>query len=83
MVLDIKISRENNNFATSVYWNPTFSGVFTNFESFFFKSYELSLLHTLLYRGFSPCSNMGKFITKLVLWKSVFKSNGYYKNFID
>ena len=41
MVLDIKISRENNNFATSVYWNPTFSGVFTNFESFFFKSYEL------------------------------------------
>ena len=31
--LDIKISRENNKFVTSVYRKPTFSGVFTNFES--------------------------------------------------
>ena len=34
--LDIKISRENNKFLTSVYRKPTFSGVFTNFESFIF-----------------------------------------------
>ena len=32
--LDIKISRENNKFVASVYRKPTFSGVFTNFESF-------------------------------------------------
>ena len=32
--LDIKISRENNKFVTSVYHKPTFSGVLTNFESF-------------------------------------------------
>ena len=33
--LDIKISRDNNKFKTSVYRKPTFSGVFTNFGSFF------------------------------------------------
>ena len=32
--LDIKISRENNSLVTSVYRDPAFSGVFTNFESF-------------------------------------------------
>ena len=35
--LEIKISRKNNKFVTSVYQKPTFSGVFTNFESFIFK----------------------------------------------
>ena len=34
--LDIKIVRESNKFTTSVYRKPTFSGVFTNFESFIF-----------------------------------------------
>ena len=32
--LDIKITRDNNKFMTSVYHKPTFSGVFTNFGSF-------------------------------------------------
>ena len=32
--LDIKIVRENNKFTTSVDHKTTFSGVFTNFESF-------------------------------------------------
>ena len=32
--LDITITRENSKFVKSVYRKPTFSGVFTNFESF-------------------------------------------------
>ena len=32
--LDIKICRKNGKFVTSVYRKPTFSGVFTNYESF-------------------------------------------------
>ena len=31
---DIKVSRDNDKFTTSVYHKPAFSGVFTNFESF-------------------------------------------------
>ena len=36
--LDTKISRENNKFVTSVYCKPTFSGVFTNFESYIYTN---------------------------------------------
>ena len=80
--VDIKISHENNRFVTSVYRKPTFSGGFTNFESFISKSYKRSLFDTLLYRGFSLCSNMEKFHQEISSLKSVFTSNGYPKNFI-
>ena len=56
--LDIKISRENNTFVTSVCRMPTFSGVFTNLQSFISNCYKRSLIDTLLYRGFSLCSSM-------------------------
>ena len=32
--LDVKICRENNKFTISIFRTPTFSGVFTNFDSF-------------------------------------------------
>ena len=74
--LDIKVSCENNKFVTSVYQKPTFSRVFTNFESLFSKCYKPSLIDTSLYRGFSLCSNMEKFHQEIGSLKSVFKNNG-------
>ena len=59
--LDIKITRDNNKFMTSVYRKPTFSGVFTNFGSFIPKSYKYNLLFTLLHRAFKLCSNLERF----------------------
>ena len=38
------ITRDNNKFMTSAYRKPTFSDVFTNFGSFFPKSYQYNLL---------------------------------------
>ena len=35
-----------------------------------------------LYRGFSLCSNMGKFHPEITTLRSVFKCSGYSKNFI-
>ena len=32
--LDIGITHEHSKFVTSVYCKPTFSGIFTNFESY-------------------------------------------------
>ena len=81
--LDIKISRENNKFVTSVYRKTTFSRVFTNFESFISKCYKCSLIDISLYRGFNLCSNMENFHQEISSLKSVFKSNGYPKNFIN
>ena len=49
--LDIKIIRntEKKAFETSVYKKSTFSGVFTNFESFIPMAYKTGLLETMLF----------------------------------
>ena len=61
--LDIKISCENNTFVTSDYRKLTFSGVFTNFESFIPDLYKRALIETLLHRSFRLCSNYENFET--------------------
>ena len=45
--LDVEISRENGKFVTTVYRKPTFSGVYTHFESFL-PSIQNTLLYTLV-----------------------------------
>ena len=55
--LDINFFRDNGKFQTSVYRNPTFGGVLTNFESFLPISYKYNLVSTLLHRGFMICSS--------------------------
>ena len=59
--LDVKISRDNNKFTTSVCRKPTFSGVFTNFGSFIPKSYKFNLLFTSSHRALKLCSNLELF----------------------
>ena len=45
--LDIKIFRENDKFATSVYRKKTFSGVYSNFKSFIPKTCKIGLIKSL------------------------------------
>ena len=54
--LDIKITRHNHQFKTSVYRKPTFSGVFTHYESYLDQTYK-SLIDSLLFRCFLICSD--------------------------
>ena len=72
-ILDIKISCENNKFGTSVYRKPTFSGVFTNFESFIPDIYKRGLIETLLHRSFRLCSNYENFHLEIETMKSILK----------
>ena len=81
--LDIKITRENNKFTTSVYRKPTSNEVFTNFGSFIPKSYKYNLLFTLLHRAFKLCSNFELFHQEIYKLKTIFENNGYPKSFID
>ena len=81
--LDIKITRDNNKFMTSVYRKPTFTGVFTNFGSFIPKSYKYNLLFTLLHRGFKLCSNFEPFHQEIDKLKTIFENKGYPKSFVD
>ena len=50
--LDVKIKRNNNQLIVSVFRKATFSGVFTNFQSFMSVTYKFGLVHTLLHRSF-------------------------------
>ena len=81
--LDIKVNRFNNSFSTNIYRKVTFSGVFTNFESFIPISYKPNLIFTLLFRAFKLCSNFELFHQEILNFKDIFKRNGYPGNFID
>ena len=81
--LDITITRENNKFVTSVYHKPTFSGVFTNFESFIPEMHKRGLLETLLHRSFRLCSSYENFHREIETLKSIFKHNNYPQNFVN
>ena len=45
--LDVHVRPNDNKYITSVYRKPTFSGVYTNYDSFIPASYKSSLLSTL------------------------------------
>ena len=81
--VDIKITRDNNKFLTSVYLKPTFSGVFTNFGSFILKSCKCNLLFALLHRAFKLFSNFERFHQEIDKLKTIFENNGYPKSFVD
>ena len=80
--LDIKINRANNSFSTNNYRKVTFSGVFTNFESFIPISYKSNLIFTLLFRAFKLCSNFKLFDQEILNLKDIFNRNGYPGEFI-
>ena len=52
----IEITRHNQQFKTFVYRKPTFSGVFTHYESYLDQTYK-SLIDSLLFRCFLICSD--------------------------
>ena len=81
--LDIKITRDNDKFMTSVYRKPTFSRVFTNFGSFIPKSYKYNLLFMLLHRAFKLCSNFERFQQEIDNLKTIFEISSYHKSFVD
>ena len=55
--LDVHVKREMNSFVTSIFRKRTFSGLYTQFESFMPSQYKFGLVGTLLHRAFRICSN--------------------------
>ena len=81
--LDVKITRGSNGFSTSVFCKAMFSGVFTNFDSFIFESYNTNLIFTLLFRCFTICSDMQSFHLEVEQLRQIFKCNNYPVGLID
>ena len=81
--LNVNVIREQGKFVTSVYRKPTFSGVYTHFDSFLPDTYKISMINTLINKSFRICSNWSMFHQQLILLSEIFQKNGYPENFID
>ena len=73
--LDTLIDRSDG-FSTSVYRKPTFTGLFTSFDSFVPLSYKRGLVYTLLDRYFKICSSFHHFHAKVLKLKKLLLRNG-------
>ena len=72
LILDMKITRHNQQFKTSAHRKPTFSGVFTHYASYLDQSYKKSL--TLYYfAAFRFVLTTPYFIWKLKIYKQSLK----------
>ena len=80
--LDVDITCEQGKFTASVYRKPTFSGIYIHFYSFLPSTYNIGMIHTLVFRCFGNCSCWTKFHLELVELMDVSKDNGYPENFI-
>ena len=80
--LDITISRSNNSFATSTYRKPTFTRLFTNFESFLPVIYKKGLIHTILFRYINMYSSYPGFNEELSKFKTLLLQNNYPGRFL-
>ena len=54
--LDVNVIREQDNFITSIYQKPTFSDVYTQFDSFLPETYKIGMIYTLVNRCFGHAS---------------------------
>ena len=81
--LDVKITRKNKRFVTSIFRKATFSGVYTNYDSFILENYKTGLVHTLLFRFFKVCSSLENFHIEVEHLRSISKSNNYPVNIIN
>ena len=81
--LDVNIMFSNGIFSTSVYRKPTFTGLFTNFDSFIPISYKRGLINTLLFRYFNISSSYAIFHAEVEKFKKIMNLNGYLEKFFD
>ena len=81
--LDVKITRDNGSFNTSVFHKSTFTGLYTNVDSFIPFTFKKDLVMSLLNRYFNICSTYITFHSELDNFKKLFSLNGYPRNFLD
>ena len=81
-ILDINITCQNNQLKPSVYRKPTFSGVFTHYESYIDQSYRKSFIFTLLSCCYSICSEETLFHLEVEKLREIFKKSSYLSGIV-
>ena len=75
--LDILITRTEEEFVTSVYRKPTFSGIYQNFKSHVPLVYKYGLIYSLLHRTYMICSNWQLIHEEINNLKGIWMQNKY------
>ena len=81
-LLVIKIACHNQQLKTSFYRKPTFSDVFTNYESYMVQTYKKSLICNL-FCCFSICSDFTLFHLEVENLREILKRNSYPSGIIE
>ena len=88
--LDAENICKQDKITITIYRKPTFSGVYSNTESFFYFLFITLVWYTCIqlymykfYRCFCICSDWKHFYTKSSFLKRIFCKNSYPENFID
>lgn len=83
--LDVDVMRENTceTFKTSLYRKPTFSGIYTNFNSFIAVKYKYSLISSLLFRVYTICSDFNLIHQEIEKLKIIWLKNAFPMKVID
>jgi len=81
--IGINIMKNCGRFDTSVYRKPTFSCLYTNFDSFLPNRYKLSLVNTLMHRAYEICSNFNLMHEEFSKIKNILLKNGFTSKLFD
>ena len=81
--LDVNVYREEDKFSSTVHRKDTFSGVYTNFQSFLPETYKRGLISTLLYRAWMISSSFHSLHAEIENLKKIFTKNGYPSKVVD
>ena len=81
--LDVLVTRVGSGFTTSLYRKPTFSGLYTNFNSFISEKYKTGLIYCLLFRIFTLTVDWTKFHEEVKFLSDTFRKNQYPQHFFD
>ena len=80
--LDVLVEKSDTGFLTSVYRQPTFSGLYTRWNSFCPKQRKFSLIKMLTHRALMICSK-SKLHSELEEITKIFLENGYPEDVIS
>ena len=81
--LDILISRSENEFKPSVYYKPTFSGVYCYFNNFIYDQYKIGLIFTMLLRKTLIVSDFSRFHTEVSHLKNILEKYAVSIKLVD
>ena len=81
--LDVLITKTSNGIEKIVYKKPTFSGLYTKWDSYTPTKYKCNLINNLLHRAHQICSSFTLLHKEFNQISLVLEKNGYPKNFLN